>query len=243
MPALAAANLHPAILGYDFEWSCTLSPTAKPCDPHYPAELAADPQAGAGLSGIAWHCYAGNAGAMSVMHALAPRLAEVESECTSGRLTPGPPAQLEIASARNWASAVLLWNIALDPHGGPVEPPNFGCQGCKGLVTVDERTRKYRMDRDYYQLGQASRFVRPGAVRIGSNTFVTDRYTYLRFRGGYTSQGLDDVAFLNPNGTRVLLAYNSGRSAVQFAVRWGTSYFTYTLAARAVATLRWTPPH
>jgi glucosylceramidase len=242
IPALNAADLHPAILGYDFEWSCRGSPTAVPCDLRYPAELAADPHVGTGLAGIAWHCYAGNVDRMSAMHALAPRLAEVVSECTSGRLTPGPPAQLEIAAARNWGSAVVLWNIALDPRGGPVEPPNYGCQGCTGLVKVDERTRQYRLSRDYYQLGQASRYVRPGAVRIWSNTFVTDQNTYLRKRGGYTTPGLDDVAFLDPNGARVLLAYNSSRVPALFAVRWRRSYFTYTLAPGAMATFRWSPP-
>jgi glucosylceramidase len=242
IPALNAADLHPAILGYDFEWSCRGSPTAVPCDLRYPAKLAADPHVGPGLAGIAWHCYAGNVDEMSAMHALVPRLAEVVSECTSGRLTPGPPAQLEIAAARNWGSAVVLWNIALDPRGGPVEPPNYGCQGCTGLVKVDERTRQYQLGRDYYQLGQASRYVRPGAVRIWSNTFVTDQNTYLRKRGGYTSPGLDDVAFLDPNGTRVLLAYNSSRSPALFAVRWRRSYFTYTLAPGATATFRWSPP-
>jgi glucosylceramidase len=242
MPALHAAGLHPAILGYDFEWSCSRSPTAVPCDPRYPAQLAADPQAGPGLAGIAWHCYAGNVDDMSALHALAPRLAEVVSECTSGRLTPGPPAQLEIAAARNWASAVVLWNTALDPRGGPVEPPDLGCPGCTGLVKVDERTRQYQLGRGYYQLGQASRYVRPGAVRIGSNTFVTDRSTYLNTRGGYTTRGLDDVAFLDPNGTRVLLAYNSSSFPARFAVRWRGSYFTYTLAPRAMATFRWSPP-
>jgi len=241
VPALNAADLHPAVLGYDFEWSCRYSPTAKPCDLHYPTELATNPQLAAGLSGIAWHCYAGNPAQMSALHALAPQLTEVESECASGRNAPGPPAQLEIAAARNWASAVVLWNLALDPHGGPVEPPNYGCRGCIGLVTVDEKTHQYRRTSDFYQLGQASRFVRPGAVRIGSNTFVTDRNTYLRLRGSYTTQGLDDVAFLNPNGTRVLLAYNSSRSPVSFAVRWHSGYFTYTLAPRTTTTFRWAP--
>ena len=60
IPALQTADLHPAILGYDFEWSCRGSPTAVPCDLGYPAELAANPLAGAGLAGLAWHCYAGN---------------------------------------------------------------------------------------------------------------------------------------------------------------------------------------
>lgn len=241
-PALHAAALYPAILGFDYEWNCRQNPTAVPCDTRYPAQLAGDPQAGPELAGIAWHCYAGNVHAMSSMHALIPRLAEVVSECTSGRLTPAPPGELVIAAARNWASAVVLWNLALDPRGGPVEPPNFGCGGCIGLVTVNGRTRRYRLGRDYYQLGQASRYVPPGAVRIASNTFVRDRNIDVRVPRGYTTPGLDDVAFLDPDGQRVLLTYNSARSAVHFAVRWRGRYFTYTLAPRAMATFRWSAP-
>jgi glucosylceramidase len=241
VPALQAAGLDPEILGYDFEWSCRDNTTASPCEPRYPNELAADPQAGPELSGIAWHCYAGNVHRMSTFHVLMPRLDQVVSECASGRLTPGPPAELEIAAARNWASAVVLWNIALDPLGGPVQPPNFGCAGCIGLATVDERTHSYRLSRDYYQLGQASRYVAPGAVRIASNTFVRDKFANVNLSGGYTTPGLDDVAFLDPDGARVLLTYNSGRSPVGFAVRWRGSYFSYTLASGATATFRWSP--
>jgi glucosylceramidase len=242
VPALQAAGLDPGILGYDFEWSCRDNTTASPCQPRYPDELAADPEAGPELAGMAWHCYAGDVARMSAFHVEMPRLEQVLSECASGHLTPGPPAQLEIAAARNWASAVVLWNIALDPHGGPVQPPNFGCAGCIGLATVDERTHRYRLTRDYYQLGQASRFVVPGAVRVASNTFVKDKFTNVNQLGGYTTPGLDDVAFLDPNGTRVLLAYNSSRSPVRFAVRWHGLYFTYSLAAHAMATFHWSQP-
>jgi glucosylceramidase len=237
-PALHTAALHPAILGYDYEWSCTTNTTARPCDTRYPAELASDPSVQDDLAGIAWHCYAGDAAEMSSLHALSPGLSELVSECSSG-ISPGPPAQLEIAAARNWASAVVLWNIALDRHGGPVQAPNFGCRHCTALVTIDAKTHRYRLGRDYYQLGQASRYVPPGAVRIASNTFVADQNTDLRKLGSYTTRGLDDVAFLDPGGTLVLLAYNSGRSPARFAVRWRMSYFTYTLRPQATATFRW----
>lgn len=237
-PALRAAALHPAIFGFDYEWSCQTNTTARPCDTHYPARLAGDPRLRDDLAGIAWHCYAGNAAEMSALHRRAPGLTELVTECSSG-ISPGAPAQLEIAAARNWASAVVLWNIALDRRGGPVQPPNFGCRHCTALATIDEKTRRYRLGPDYYQLGQASRYVLPGAVRVASNTFVADRNTDLRKLGSYTTHGLDDVAFLNPDGTLVLLAYNSARSPVRFAVRWRTSYFIYTLRPQATATFRW----
>jgi hypothetical protein len=55
---------------------------------------------------------------MTALHRMGPHLDQIESECATGS-APGPPAELMIAAFRNWASAVLLWNVALDPHGRP----------------------------------------------------------------------------------------------------------------------------
>ncbi len=90
--------------------------------------------AGPDLSGIATHCYYGAPTAMADVHAMEPRLEEIESECATGELN-FPVPELEIASLREWATGVELWNLALDPRGGPVQPPNYGCLGCRGIVT------------------------------------------------------------------------------------------------------------
>lgn len=93
---------------------------------------------------------------------------------------------------------------------------------------------------DYYQLGQASAFVQPGAYRIASTSFVG------AYGSGYGSDygvtTLDDVAFRNPDGSLVLIAYNGARSAQRFNVRWGTVSFAYTLPAAAMVTFTWAPP-
>lgn len=57
---------------------------------------------------------------------------------------------------------------------------------------------------------------------------------------GVTS-GLDDVALLNPDGSRVLVAYNNSSAAIRFAVNWDGRSFTYSLAAQAMVTFRWNP--
>ena len=41
---------------------------------------------------------------------------------------------LVIGATQNWARTVLLWNLALDPQGGPT---NGGCTNRRGVVTVD----------------------------------------------------------------------------------------------------------
>jgi glucosylceramidase len=141
-----------------------------------------------------------------------------------------------IGSLRNWSSVVTLWNLALDPAGGPVQPPNYGCHGCTGEVTIDESTQTVSFRLAYFQLGQVSAFVAPGATRIGSNSFVS----YQSGSAGATAApGLDDVAFLNPDGSHVLVAYNNSASAIRFAVHWKGQGFAYSLPGKAMVTFRW----
>jgi hypothetical protein len=89
----------------------------------------------------------------------------------------------------------------------------------------------------YYQLGQLGRFVQPGATRIDSNHFVSYYHTSSGANGA--TAGLDDVAFLNPDGSRVLVAYNTSAAPITFGVSWHGSYFTYTIPAGATVTFAW----
>jgi glucosylceramidase len=232
-PALTGAHLSTQIYGYDFSWW--------PPSTGFAWGLAGSPAA-PDLAGIASHCYFGSPAWMAAMHAQHPALDQIVSECAMGTL-PFSTSELEIASMRNWASAVALWNLALDQNGGPVQPPNAGCAGCTGIVTIDDTTRRVTFTRDYYQLGQVSKFLAPGAVRIGSNNFVTYRYvpTGVDQASPFASPGLDDVAFQNPDGTRVLVAYNSATTPIKFAARDDGYYFRYTLEPGATATFAWKP--
>ncbi len=231
-PALRAAHLHMAIYGYDNDWFSPEVPFAH--------ELLSSPAA-PDLAGISSHCYFGSPTVMSALHRQAPALDEVVSECAMGSL-PFNTSQLEIASLRNWASSVALWNLALDPSGGPVQPPNAGCQHCTGIVTVDPTTHRATFTPDYYQLGQLSKYVAPGAVRLGSNHFVT--YGYVPgipdVPSTFTSAGLDDVAFQNPDGQRVLVAYNGATRPVDFTVADDRAA-DYRLAPGTTATFVWQP--
>lgn len=173
---------------------------------------------------------------MSAIHDSHPTVQELMTECSPG-IIPYGAAEAAISGTRNWASAVVLWNLALDPSGGPVQPPNSGCVQCTGLLTISERTQTVNYSLNYYQLGQLSRFVQRGAVRIGSERWVTE---FKAASGPYgVTPGLDDVAFLNPDGTRVLVAYNNSTRRLRFAADWHGRSFAYTLAAGATVTFTW----
>ncbi len=230
-PALAAAGLHPKVYGGDLGWG--------PDNDGYMRTDIFGPS-GSALSGLSWHCYFGAPGVMSTLRQIAPRLDEIVDECSPGGITPTPTSEIVIGSLRNWASTVALWNLALDPDGGPVQVPNHGCPGCIGLARIDDTTGAVSLTRAYYQLGQASAFIARGARRISATHFVS--YVYPHPGVNVVTPGLDDVAVRNPDGSIVLVAYDNAHVAVHFAVRWRGRELTYALQPGAMVTFLWNKP-
>jgi glucosylceramidase len=223
-PALAAAHLSTKIYGNDLSWD-QLS---------YASGLTTS-SAQADLSGIAWHCYFGSPAVMSQLHQSDPALDQIVDECSPELRNFGTPEFL-ISTLRNWASVVAVWNVALDPGGGPKETNN-GCPGCTGVVTIDESAHTVSYSNEYYQLGQVSAFVSPGATRVDSQNFVT-----YGLNGSHiltVSSGLDDVAFRNPDGSHVLVAYDNSTAPISFGVQSNGEYFTYTIPSNAMTTFVW----
>jgi glucosylceramidase len=126
--------------------------------------------------------------------------------------------ELIIGSIRGWARAVALWNLALDENAGP---HLGGCKNCRGVVTIDSHTGALTRNDEYYVLAHASRFVHPGAQRIGSDGVP------------------DNVAFVNPDGSLVLIAVNSQDDPRTVRVRCGAQGFEVSMPGRSVATFVW----
>jgi len=223
-PALAGAGLGGVkIFGYEHNWD----------QPQYPEALLANSTAYGYLAGSSFHCYAGDVSAQSQVKQDYPAKDIWFTECTGtvGSSFAGDLAwnadNLLIGATRNWARGVTLWNIALDQNSGP---QNGGCTACRGVVTVDDSVSPPQLTRnvEYYVLGHLGKFVQPDAYRIDSNT--------------YGSGSLEDVAFLNPDGSIVLLVLNATSGSSTFAVTWNGGNFTDTLPAGAVATYEWAVP-
>ena len=173
---------------------------------------------------------------MTELHAANPGGSLIENECSPGIVNYRTP-EIAIASLRNWSQAVELWNLALDPHGGPKQHAP-GCARCSGLLTINERTHHAALNANYYQLGQVSKFVRRGAVRIASDRWVSDYASDTTIHYGVTP-GLDNVALRNPDGSKVLIAYNNSPHPIRFQVAWRGRALTYTLGARGTVTFTW----
>ncbi|HTP20974.1 MAG TPA: glycoside hydrolase family 30 beta sandwich domain-containing protein [Solirubrobacteraceae bacterium] len=222
VPTLRAAGLSTKVYGLDGSGL------------QYAEGMLSDPTVSSAIAGIAWHCYAGLE-QMSELQAIDPSASMIMSECSPGA-TAYPTAETVIASLRNDAQAVDLWNLALDPADGPKQQAP-GCDHCTGLVTVGEKSAGASLNLNYFQLGQVSKFVQRGAVRIGSDRWVSD---FVGADGSYgVTPGLDDVALENPNGSKVLVAYDNSTQPIEFQVAWSGEAFTYTLARGATVTFMW----
>jgi glucosylceramidase len=224
-PAIKRAKLPTKIFGGEVSFSAA----------DYVKDLSRVPKNG--LDGIALHCYRGDPYLLSQLHDAEPRLRLVVSECATD-LTPYTASEIVIGAMRNWASSVGLWNLALDPSGGPVQEPNTGCGNCRGIVTIDPQTHAVTYNLAYYQLAQIGHFVKPGARRVATNHFVSYYAGTGHNRYG-ASRGIDDVAVRNPDGSLVLVAYNNTTSTERFAVHWKGRYITDELPSHATVTFAW----
>jgi len=93
------------------------------------------------------------------------------------------------------------------------------------VVTITSASGGVTRNVEYYALAHASRFVRPGARRVGSTSGVA---------------GLESVAFRNADdGSKALIVVNTDVQDRTFAVRWASQSFRYTLPAGAVVTFVW----
>lgn len=219
-PDLRQSGLHTAVLAYDHNWD----------HPEYPEAVLADPLAAPFVAGSALHCYGGHPDAQDGIHAAFPAKGIWMTECSGGTWDREPAliktARLLIGSTRHWAKAVSLWGIALDQDHGPHDG---GCDTCRPLVTVDLSAAPATVSYtgDLYGLGHASRFVHPGATRIGSTSNGPD--------------GLQTVAFQDTDRTLVLLVLNNSAEPASFQIGWQGKSLTTTLPGSALATYTWKP--
>jgi glucosylceramidase len=217
-PVFAREEIATQVLDWDHNWD----------QPQQPMTVLADAKARAFVAGVAWHCYAGDIDAMETVRAAHPDKAVFFTECSGGEWAPKfddsfswMVEQLIIGATRRGAKGVLMWNLALDEKFGPHAG---GCGDCRPVVTIDSKTGAITRTQEYYAFGQASRFVKPGAVRIGSPEKVGDLRT---------------VAFQNRDGGRVLLVLNTGKDAADFAIVEGGKRFKASVPARAATTFTW----
>ena len=213
-PQFQTAGLTTKIIVYDHNADRT----------DYPLTILADPQASQYVDGSAFHLYQGQISALGPVHNAYPtkNLYFTEQYTASTGSFSGDLSwhinNLIIGATRNWCRNVIEWNLASDPSFGP--HTNGGCTTCQGAITISPSVSR---NVSYYIIAHASKFVRPGAVRIASDN----------------QSSLPNVAFKNTDGSKVLIVLNAGNASQTFNIRFNSKMVTSTLGSGAVATYKW----
>lgn len=216
-PAFAKANIKTKIIVYDHNAD----------RPDYPISILDDPEAKKYIAGSAFHLYGGKIEALTDVHNAHPdkniyfsEQMVVEQPDAATINIVNPVKRLIIGATRNWSKNVLEWNLAADPENKPYTDRG-GCSMCQGAVTINGDN--YSRNLAFFSIAHASKFVRPGSVRIASNEL----------------NGLANVAFKTPDGKYVLIVANTGKDAAGFNISQKGKIYAATLDKGAVATYIW----
>jgi len=215
VPALVASQLPTRVMVYDHNWDRT---------DYSDQVLAALPPAVAErVAGVAWHGYGGSPGVMTTVAGKHLAFGNYQTEHSGGAWVHDQfRSDFEdiIHAMRNSSRTYLKWNLALDQRGGPV---SGGGKTSTPLITIDSATGAATYGIEYFTLGHFSKFVQPGARRVFSTNGV----------------GVLTAAFVNADGSTVLVAFNEAAGARTLQVVWGGRQFGYTLPPAGAATFVW----
>ena len=116
----------------------------------------------------------------------------------------------------------LDWNLLLDEQGGPNHVGNF----CDAPMMYDTRTGTLIHNLSWDYIGHFSRFIQPGALRIGLS----------RYCGS-----LEAVAALNPDGSVCVAAMNPTDEKLSFFLRMNGRVWPAELAGDSISTFVFSP--
>lgn len=122
-----------------------------------------------------------------------------------------------IGDLNQWTEGYLDWNLILDETGGPNHVNNL----CDAPIIADTKTNTLHYNISYYYIGHFSKYIIPGAVRIGVNS---------------GNAVLGTTAFRNPDGSIAAVVMNETDEQQAFSLVLGTEGVSEVLPAHSIAT-------
>lgn len=190
--------------------------------------VIADPDTRKYVSGAAMHWYTGDH--FEAIELILKQYPEMEVFFTEGCVEYSRFADSgEIDKAEMYAhdilgnlnagiSASFDWNLLLDEKGGPNHVGNF----CAAPIMCDSKNDTFEKRLSYYYIGHFSRYIKPGAVRIGYSRY-TDK--------------IEVTAFCNPDGQRVAVLLNKSKDDVDVTLREGKIGREIVVGANSIITV------
>ena len=123
-----------------------------------------------------------------------------------------------IGTLNNWVQGWVDWNMVLDRQGGP----NWAKNWCLAPVIVDPEADEVYFTPLYYTMAHFSKYIRPGAVRIG-HEFEDDELLL--------------TAVKNPDGSIVVVALNQAAEMKQLQFSVDGQEIVSTIKGQALQTI------
>ncbi len=195
-------------------------------------ETMRDPETESMVAGVAVHWYSGDHfEALDLITRRFPEKKIVFSEaCVEygvyGDRSPLSNARMYahemIGDLNHGLTSFLDWNLLLDENGGPNHARNY----CDAPVMYDTRTGVLKQNLSYHYIGHFSRYIRPGAVRIGFSRF---------------DQRIEATAVKNPDGSLCAILMNPTDMEITFFLRMGDRVWPVTQEANSLSTCVFSP--
>ena len=154
------------------------------------------------MAGSAWHNYGGETTELDDVRERAPEKEMIFTEASIGVWNQGRNLKKRLIDDMDWmvipainkgCKAMMVWNYMLDLNRAP--NLDGGCQTCFGAIDIDQNDYKtLTYNSHFYAMAHLSCVVKPGAMRIGTESKVL--------------KGLSYSAFLNPDGTYGIVLAN-----------------------------------
>nr|WP_299174257.1 glycoside hydrolase family 30 protein [uncultured Allomuricauda sp.] len=123
-----------------------------------------------------------------------------------------------IGCLNNWVDGWIDWNMVLDTKGGP----NWFKNWCVAPVIVDPEKDEVYFTPLYYTMAHFSKYIRPGAVRIGFEN---------------SNEELQVTAAQNPDGSIAVVLLNQTQKPIDTKIALGALSKRIQISAQAVQTL------
>ncbi len=179
----------------------------------FPRKVLGESESAKYVDGTAFHSYEGSIRSQTTIHNEFPDKNIYFTERSYYR-TQGAVEIIDIF--RNWASSYNFWVVMLDKNGKPNKGPHGATATCMEIIETGGSARvEYKFDFNMYSLFM--KFIKPGAVRIDSDNEISN------------------AAFLNPDGTIVMIVANNSFFPKDFSVVTGDQAFSDNIGAFTVA--------
>lgn len=178
-------------------------------------------------SGIAFHWYTGtHFENLKILHELFPNKLLIHTEGCTGYSKFKPEDELFnaqmyaneiIGDLNSGVNGFIDWNLVLNYKGGPNHKNNF----CNSPIMINKSNDNYIKTPSFYYIAQFSKYIKPGAKRIGFSKFTQD---------------IDMTSFKNPDNSIVVVLLNRNSYNIEYNLCINNKTFHDNLDSNAIVT-------